>query len=177
METNLYTITILPIMKSLEALKAILDKVSVHAASKQLAWHAPGLQEEALLQARLISDQFPFVQQVQIACDNGKGIAARLAEIENPKHEDTEKTVEELKARIDKTLTFMRSIKPEQIIGKEEIRVSLPYWDGKSLSGYEYVTQYLIPNFYFHMATAYSILRSNGVNIGKDDFTGPLSLK
>lgn len=177
METNLYTMTVAPIMNSLEALKGILDKAAAHAASKQLSWEAPGLQEDALLQSRLISDQFAFARQVQIACDNGKGVAARLAEIENPKHEDTEKTVEELKTRIDKTLAFMLSVKPEQIIGKEEIRVSLPYWDGKSLSGYEYVTRYLIPNFYFHMTTAYSILRSNGVAIGKDDFTGPLSLK
>ncbi len=164
-------------MKSLKALSGILDKMSAHADSKQLNWHPAGMQEDALMQSRLIADQFPFVRQVQVACDNAKGAAARLAEIENPKHEDTEKTVAELKARIDKTIAFMESVKPEQIIGKEDIKIVLPYWDGKSLTGFEYVTEYLMPNFYFHITTAYSILRKNGVDLGKSDFIGGLPLK
>lgn len=176
-QTNLYTVTIPPMMKTLGALSKLLDKVASHAASKQLAWHPAGMQEGALLQSRLISDQFPFVRQIQVACDNAKGAAARLAEIEIPKFEDSEKTVEELKARIDKTIAFLQTIKPDQIIGKEKITISLPYWDGKHLTAFEYVTEYLIPNFYFHVATAYSILRSNGLQIGKDDYIGGLSLK
>ncbi len=88
-----------------------------------------------------------------------------------------EKTVEELKARIDKTIAFMQTVTPEQIIGKESIRVSLPYWEGKTLSGFEYVTMHVMPNFYFHVATAYSILRANGVEIGKSDYIGALPLK
>jgi hypothetical protein len=176
-ETNLYTITIPPMMKSLTALSAILDKLAAHAGGKQLEWHPKGMQEEALLQSRLISDQFPFIRQVQVACDNAKGGAARLAGIDIPKFEDNEKTVAELKARIDKTISFLKTIKPEQILGKEGVKVSLPYWNGKSLSGFEYVTEYLIPNFYFHVTTAYSILRKNGVAIGKSDYLGPLPLK
>ena len=163
--------------KALIALSGILDKLTSHAEKKQLEWHPNGMQEDALLQSRLISDQFPFVRQVQIACDNAKGVAARLAEIEAPKFEDTEKTVAELKERIDKTIAFLDSIKPEQIIGKEEVKIVLPYWGGKSLTGFEYVTEYLIPNFYFHMATAYSILRKNGVSIGKADYLGKLPLR
>ncbi|HUO56175.1 MAG TPA: DUF1993 domain-containing protein [Candidatus Paceibacterota bacterium] len=176
-ETNLYTVTIPPMIRTLTALSGILDKLSAHAASKQLDWHPAGMQEDALLQSRLISDQFPFVRQVQVACDNAKGAAARLAEIDVPKYEDNEKTVAELKARIDKTIAFMKTVEPEQIIGKENIKISLPYWQGKHLTGFEYVTQQLLPNFYFHVTTAYSILRKNGVNLGKSDYITDLPFK
>jgi hypothetical protein len=176
-ETNLYTVTVPPMIKSLKALSGLLGKLESHAASKQLSWHAPKLQEEALLNSHLIADQFPFIRQVQVACDNAKGGAARLAEVEIPKFEDTEKSVAELQERIKKTVAFLETIKPEQIIGKEEIKVSLPYWEGKSLHAFEYVTEYLMPNFYFHVATAYSILRSNGLAIGKSDYMGELPLK
>lgn len=176
-ETNLYTVTVPPMIKSLTALSGILDKLGVHAAGKQLEWHPAGMQEEALLNSRLISDQFPFIRQVQVACDNAKGATARLAEIENPKFEDNEKTVEELKNRIDKTVAFMKTVKPEQIIGKENVAISLPFWQGKSLSAFDYVTEYLLPNFYFHVTTAYSILRMNGVDLGKSDYIGGLPFK
>jgi hypothetical protein len=173
-QTNLYTVTVPPMMKALQNLSGILDKLSTHAAGKQLEWHPAGMQESNLLESRLISDQFPFVRQIQVACDNAKGGAARLAGIEAPKHEDTEKTVAELKARIDKTLEFVQSIKPEQIIGQEERKITLPFWPDKSMTGFGYATEYLMPNFYFHVATAYSILRKNGVDLGKSDFLGAL---
>lgn len=176
-ETNLYTVTVPPMMKALKALDGILSKVEHHAKSKQLEWHPAGLQESALLDSRLISDQFPFVRQVQVACDNAKNGVARLAEVEAPKCEDNEKTVHELKARVEKTLAFLKSIKPEQVIGKEGVKVVLPYWGGKHMTGIDYTNNYLIPNFYFHMATAYSILRKNGVDVGKNDFMGELPLK
>jgi hypothetical protein len=175
-ETNLYTISIPPMIKSLTALSGILDKLGDHAAGKQLEWHPAGMQEDALLQSRLISDQFPFIRQVQVACDNAKGAAARLAGVENPVFEDNEKTVAELKGRIDKTISFVNTIKPEQIIGKEGIEISLPFWNGKKMSGFDYVTQQLLPNFYFHVTTAYAILRSNGVALGKSDYMGDLPL-
>lgn len=176
-ETNLYTVTIPPMIKSLHALSGVLGKLENHAKSKQLEWHPAGIQEQALLQSRLISDQFPFVQQVQIACDNAKGAAARLAEIEMPKFEDTEQSVAELKGLIKKTIGFMETIKPEQIIGKESIKIVLPYWHGKHMTGFEYATEYLLPNFYFHVTTAYAILRKNGVDLGKGDYIGGLPLK
>ncbi len=177
METNLYSMTVEPFSKKLEALKGLLEKVGAHAASKQLEWHPAGMQEDALLHSRLISDQFPFVRQVQVVCDNAKNGAARLAEIEAPKMEDTEKTITELQARIDKTLAFLKTVKPEQVNGKEAVRIALPYWGGKSMSGGQYAQHYLIPNFYFHLTTAYSIMRANGLPIGKDDFMGPLPLE
>jgi hypothetical protein len=176
-EMNLYTATVVPFTKTLQALSKLLDKVGAHAESKQLQWHPAGMQEDALLQSRLISDQFPFVRQVQVACDNAKNGVARLAEVEAPKMEDTEKTIGELKARIDNTLAFLKTIKPEQVIGKESVKVMLPYWGGKHMDGFGYVTQYLLPNFYFHVTTAYSIMRKNGVQIGKNDFTGDLDLQ
>lgn len=176
-ETNLYTITVPVMTKALQALSKILDKVSAHADSKKLEWMPASKHEEAMLNDRIIFDQFPFVRQVQIACDNAKGGAARLAEIEIPKFEDNEKTIEELKARIEKTLAFLKTIKPSQIIGKEGVKVSLPYFAGKYFTGFEYATEYLIPNFFFHVTTAYSILRKNGVNLGKNDYIGGLSLK
>jgi len=160
-----------PMMKTLKNLSGILDKLSAHAATKQLEWHAPGMQEGNLLESRLISDQFPLIKQIQVACDNGKGGAARLAGIEAPKMEDNEKTVAELKTRIDKTIEFMKTVKPEQIIGQEARKVKLPYWD-KEMTAFGYATEYLMPNFYFHVATAYSILRKNGVDLGKMDYIG-----
>lgn len=173
-ETNLYTVTVPALVKALTALKTILEKAKAHTDTKKLSWIDF---EHALLSDKLVFNQFDFTKQVQVACDNAKGAAARLAEVEVPKHEDTEKTFAELVARIDKTLTFILSIKPEQIIGKEAIRVTLPYWSGKYMTGFEYVTEYVLPNFYFHITTAYSILRKNGVDVGKEDYMGGLPLK
>jgi len=176
-ETNLFTVTVPPMMKALKALDGILDKVDTHAKSKQLEWHPAGMQEDALLQSRLISDQFPFVRQIQVACDNAKNGLARVAGIEAPKFEDNEKTVAELKARIEKTVAFLKTLKPEQLIGKEGEKISLPYWGGKSMVAADYINNYLIPNFYFHVATAYSILRKNGLSLGKGDYMGALPLQ
>ncbi|MBI5457995.1 DUF1993 domain-containing protein [Candidatus Kaiserbacteria bacterium] len=174
METNLYTVTIPPMMKALGALSKILDKAAAYAESKKTPKRAF---EEALMNDRLVFDQFPFAAQVRIACDNAKGGAARLAEVEIPAFEDNEKTIAELQARIEKTLAFLKTIKPEQVIGKEAIQVSLPYWDGKHTTAFEYVTEYLLPNFFFHVTTAYAILRKNGVPLGKSDYIGGLPLK
>jgi len=172
-ETNLYTSTIPPMMKTLKNLSAILDKAAGHADAKGTEKRPGSVHMEALLNDRLVFDQFPLLRQVQIACDNSKAGAARLAGMEAPKFEDNEKSVAELKARIEKTLEFMQSIKPEQIIGQEERLVSLPYWPNH-LNAFGYATEYLMPNFYFHVATAYSILRKNGVDVGKADYMGTL---
>lgn len=175
METNLYTITIPPMMKALENLSGILDKADAHASDKSMDWYPADKRSADLLQMRLVFDQFPLIRQIQIATDNAKGGAARIAGIEPPKFEDDEKTISELKARIEKTLDFMKTIKPEDVIGHEDRKVTLPYWQDKSLTAFDYVTEYLMPNFYFHLTTAYSILRANGVDLGKADYTGTLS--
>lgn len=169
--TNLYTITIPPIVKTLKNLSKILDKAAAHAESKKTVKRTF---EEALLNDRLIFDQFPLIAQIRIACDNGKGGAARLAGVDIPSFEDNEKTFAELKMRIEKTLHFIGSIKPEQIIGQEERQVTLPYFPDKPMTAFKYATEYLMPNFYFHVATAYSILRKNGIEIGKTDYIGSM---
>ena len=173
-ETNLYTVTIPPMIKTLHALSGILDKAAAHTESKKLSWMDF---ESSLLVDKIIFDQFNFTKQVQIASDNAKGIAARLAEIEIPTFEDKESTIKELKERMEKTIAFLETIKPEQIIGKESVKITLSYYPGKHMTGFDYVTQYAIPNFYFHVTTAYDILRKNGVSIGKDDYHGALPFK
>lgn len=176
-QTNLYSISIPPMLKALKALSAILDKSMEHAQTKGSERHPGHKHMEALLNERLVFDQFTLARQIQIVTDNAKGAVSRLAEIEVPKFEDNEKTAEELKTRIDKTIKILEGVKPEQIAGKEDIKVTLPYFPTKYFTGFEYVTEYLIPNFFFHITTAYSILRKNGVNIGKADFIGGLPLK
>src|SRR4029077_13000767 len=113
-------------------------------------------------------DMFPLTRQVQIACDTAKGAVARLAGIEIPKHEDTEQTFDELKARIAKTLAFVESVKPAQIDGSEEREAVLQLRSGeKRVAGLQYLLASAYPNFYFHVTTAYNILRHNGVELGK----------
>ncbi|MDO8552785.1 MAG: DUF1993 domain-containing protein [bacterium] len=176
-QTNLYAVTVPPMIKALSMLPKIMDKAIAHAESRGTERHPGSKHLASLLNDRLVFDQFHFIRQVQIACDNAKGGAARLAEVEIPVYEDNEKTVDELKARIEKTIAFLKTIKPEQIIGKEEIKITLPYWKNRYATGFEYATEYLLPNFYFHIVTAYSILRKNGVDIGKKDFINGLPLK
>lgn len=176
-QTNLYTVSVPPMLKTLKALSAILDKSMAHVETKASERQPAAKHMENLLNQRLVFDQFPLVRQIQIACDNAKGAVGRLAEIEIPKFEDNEQTVEELKERIAKTIKILESVKPEQIIGKEDIKIMLPYFANKYFTGLEYVTEYLMPNFFFHITTAYAILRKNGVNVGKTDYMGALSLK
>lgn len=176
METNLYTITVPVMTKALTALDKMLDKVSIMAASRANDWRPAAHFETAFLQSRLVFDQFPLVQQVQVTCDNAKNGVARLAQIDAPKMEDNETTIAQLKQRIAATLAFLATIKPEQVIGKEDIKVTLPYWNDKYMTGSGYATEYLVPNFFFHYTTAYSILRENGVEVGKSDYMGGLPL-
>ncbi len=174
MQTSLYSVVYPPMIKLLEALSNILDKAAAHADSRKSANRS---YEEWLLNDRLVFDQMPLVRQVQIATDNAKNSIGRLTGREMPVFEDVENTFAGLHERIAKTLDLLNEVKPEDVDAAEETRVSLPYWGGKSLSGFEYATEYLIPNFFFHVTTAYAIIRKNGVAIGKSDFLGPLPLK
>jgi hypothetical protein len=151
---------------TLRNLSAILDKAQAHAEAKKL-------DPAALTQARLFPDMFPLVRQVQIACDTAKGAVARLAGLEIPKHEDTEQTFAELKARIAKTLDFVESAKPAQLDGAEEKEITLKMRAGDvKYKGLQYLLGHAYPNFYFHVTTAYNILRHNGVEVGKKDYIG-----
>ncbi|MDX2055822.1 MAG: DUF1993 domain-containing protein [Polyangiaceae bacterium] len=166
----LYDITITQFQKSLENLNAILDKAKAFAMEKKV-------DTEVLLQARLAPDQFPLMRQLQIACDTAKLGAARVTGKEAPSHPDTEKTLSEIKARIESVISYLRGFSPADFKGAEERHVSQPRWEGKYLTASEYAIQHMIPNFYFHITTAYAILRHNGVEIGKKDYLGALPLK
>lgn len=176
-ETNLYTITIPPMRKTLGALIKILEKAAEHAAAKASERRPASYFEERLLQSQLVYDQFPLLMQIQRVSDNAKGGAARLAGIEPPAMEDKEKTIEELKARLEKTVAFLDTVKAKDVVGHEERKIVLPYWKDRYMTAFEYATEYLMPNFYFHYATAYSILRAQGIDLGKGDFIGGLPLK
>ena len=150
----------------LKNLSAILDKAQAHAEAKKIDASVPG-------NLRLIVDMFPLARQVQIACDTAKGAVARLAGLEIPKHEDTEKTIPELKQRIAKTLEFIESVGAAKIDGSEEREVVLKMrGQDVKLAGQHYLLAQAWPNFYFHVTTAYNILRANGVELGKRDFLG-----
>lgn len=158
-------------IKLLGGLKTVLTKAEAHAKEK-------GIAEQVLVDDRLAPDMFPLKKQVQIACDNAKGAIARLTSKKVPKFEDTEETFAELQARIDKTLKILEAATPEDFIGAEERKVILTYFSpDKYLTGQEYALEYLIPNFIFHVVTAYDIVRKNRVDIGKADFINGLPFK
>ncbi|HXI38319.1 MAG TPA: DUF1993 domain-containing protein [Burkholderiales bacterium] len=151
---------------TLRNLSAILDKAQAHCEAKKI-------EPAALTQARLFPDMFPLTRQVQIACDTAKGAVARLAGVEVPKHEDTEQSFAELKARIAKTIDFVQSVGAAKIDGSEGREVVLKMRSGEvKFTGLQYLMGHAWPNFYFHVTTAYNILRHNGVDIGKRDYIG-----
>ncbi len=166
----LYEITIPQFTKMLRNLNGILDKGAAYADTKKF-------DVGVLLQSRLAPDQFNLIRQIQIACDTAKLCASRLTGKDAPAHEDTEKTIPELKARITKVIDYLNGFSAQDYKGSEEKRITQQRWEGKSLSGYEYVLQHAIPNFYFHIMTTYSILRNNGVDVGKADYLGELPFR
>ena len=155
--------------KVLGNLIVMLDKAAEHAATKKFDM-------AVLLQARLAPDQFSLMQQVQVACDTAKLGAARLADKEStaPSHPDTEQTLPEIKARVQSVMAYLRAFSAADFAGAADRRITTPRWKGKSLSGEEFLTQHVVPNFYFHVTTAYAILRHNGVEVGKKDYLGEL---
>lgn len=166
----LYDVTILQFSKMLQNLSHFLDKAVAHAEARKF-------DTTNLMTARLAPDQLPFMVQVQIACDTAKLGAARLTGKAAPSYEDTEKTLDDAKARIAKTVAFLQTLTPGDFVGAEERVVSQPRWAGKTLTGQEFAIQHMMPNFYFHVTTAYSILRHNGVDLGKKDYLGALPFK
>jgi uncharacterized protein len=168
MSVSMYDVSIPIFTLTLSNLSAILDKASSHAEAKKV-------DPKVVSQTRLIVDMLPLSAQIQIACDTAKGAAARLAGVEVPKHEDTEATLAELKGRVAKTLDFIKTIKPEQLQGAEtrEIVLQFPQTTLK-FNGLNYLTNFVLPNFFFHVTMAYALLRKNGVDLGKRDFLGPI---
>jgi uncharacterized protein len=156
--------------KMLNNLSQILEKAQKYADQKKF-------EPSNLLVARLFPDQFNFTRQVQVACDTAKAYAARLTGKEVPTHEDKETTIAELQQRIQKTVQFLSTIRPEDFKGWETRQVLNPRREGKFLPGSEYAMQQAIPNFYFHVTTAYSLLRHVGLEIGKMDYLGELKYR
>ncbi len=150
----------------LKNLSAILDKAQAHAEAKKI-------DPTVFTSARLYPDMLTMARQVQIATDTAKAAMARLAGAEIPKYEDTEQTFAELKARIAKTIDFINTFKPAQIEGTDEKEVVIKLGGNDTkLTGMQYLLGHAHPNFYFHVTTAYDILRHNGVEIGKRDYIG-----
>jgi hypothetical protein len=126
-----------------------------------------------LVQTRLYPDMFPLGRQVQITCDTAKGAAGRLAGIDIPKHEDNETTLEELKQRIAKSVAFVKSVQADQLRDAETKAIELKFPNATiKFTGLSYLTDFVLPNFFFHQSIAYALLRSSGVEIGKMDFLG-----
>jgi hypothetical protein len=132
---------------------------------------------DIFLGMRLSPDQFAFSRQVQTACDTAKLAASRLSGKEAPKHEDNEKTVAELQARVQSVIAYLDGFTAKDFEGAEKRVVTQPRWEGKVMSGGDYFLQHAVPNFFFHSTHVYAILRHNGVGIGKRDFLGTLSLR
>ena len=153
--------------KSLNSLEKWIDKAIDYAKSKNF-------EPDTLLTARLAPDMFPLVRQVQSICDQTKFVCARLTGKEVPSHADTEKTWDELRARIASAREVLKSFKPADFEGAEKRHVTLSWMPGKFLLGKDYLNDFALPNFHFHLAMTYAILRHNGVALGKADFIGGL---
>ena len=161
---TMYDATIPPLKLTLSNLAHILKKGEAYAEAKQI-------EASVLLNSRLFPDMYPLTRQVQIATDMSKGAAARLAGVEIPSYEDNETTFAELQARINKTLAFIDSVTPAQFEGAEKRNIELMVRKHKmEFSGQDYLLKWVMPNVYFHVTTAYDILRHNGVELGKPDF-------
>jgi hypothetical protein len=162
----------LPVFEiGLNALSANLDKAAAFAAAKKI-------DPSVLVNARLAPDMFPLSRQVQIATDQAKNGSARLAGVEAPKYEDNETTLDQLKARIAKTLAYIKTLDARQIDGAADREINFPLGPNKGqMKGADYLNHFVLPNFYFHVTTAYDILRHCGVEVGKRDFLGAIPLK
>ena len=167
---SMYEATIPTLIRTLNNLATILQLGEAHADTKKI-------DPSVLLNARLFPDMYPLTRQVQIATDMSKGAVALLAGLEIPKYEDNEKTFGELQSRIEKTIAFINTVKSEQMEGSESrvVTITIRNVDLK-FTGQDYLVNWVNPNVYFHVTTAYNILRHNGVELGKTDFLGPRKL-
>lgn len=166
MSLSMYQASIPVFVRMFGNLSAILDKAAAYAEAKKI-------DPAVLLNARLAPDMHPLIRQVQIASDSAKGCAARLAGVDIPSYADTESSFAELQARIQKTLDFLKGFSAAQIDGSEGREVVLKFPGAElKFSGQDYLLHFVLPNFYFHLTTAYAILRHNGLAIGKMDYLG-----
>lgn len=166
MTLTMYAASTPAFRRMLDNLAAILNKAAAHADARKI-------DPAVLISARLFPDMLPLVKQVQIASDTAKGCIARLAGVDIPKFEDDEATFADLQARIAKTIAFIDSVQPGQVDGSESRDITLQIRDRTlELKGQDFLVNRALPNFYFHVTTAYAILRHNGIEIGKSDYLG-----
>ena len=167
MSLSLSQLTVPAFVQTLTALSGVLDKAHAFATAKKI-------DEATLLGTRLIPDMLPLGRQIQLSCDFAKNTMARLSASEPPKYEDNEKTIAELKARIEKTLAYVHSIDAAKVDAAGAAPITFPAGPGMkaTLTGAVYLQHFALPNFYFHSTTAYAILRKSGVELGKRDFIG-----
>ncbi|HTV80197.1 MAG TPA: DUF1993 domain-containing protein [Steroidobacteraceae bacterium] len=164
MQISVYTMTVETFLPLLNKLAKQLDKATAYAAAKKF-------DTSVLANARLAPDMFSLIKQVQLATDFAKSGTARLAGIDPPKFEDNEQTFDELQSRIRKTIDFVSGVKADSFKGAEDRDIVIPLRDTKlEFKGLDYLRNWALPNFYFHLTAAYSILRHNGVDLGKRDF-------
>jgi hypothetical protein len=166
-KTSLYAVTVPVMQKGINALSEILTKAEAWAKEA-------GKTEEELLALRLAPDMFPLGKQVQLVSDQAKAFVARIQGKDPVSMEDTEGSFAELRERLAKTLSILNDVKPEDIDSNEDSKVVIKFFPGKHILGYDYATTYILPNFFFHLTTAYGILRHAGLTIGKQDFMGGL---
>ncbi len=169
MHTPYFDVTVPVYKKNLLIVKGLLQKGLEHAVEV-------GMTEAAFLDQRLAPDMFPLVKQVQMVTDNAKGAPSRLAGVEAPVIADTETTVAELVARIDTVLAYLDTFTPEQFVNAADQKITLSYIPGMYQTGTDYLVDFALPNFFFHMSIIYALLRSQGVTLGKMDFLGSLKL-
>ncbi len=162
---SLYEASVPQMKKMLQNVDRWLDKAAAHAKAK-------GFEPDNYVQLRLAPDQYPLVRQIQSACDSAKFTCARLAGKDPPKHPDTEKTWEELRARVRTVIAYLETFSPKDYQGVEDRRIDLPFMQGKCMRSGAYLDQMALPNFYFHVSHVYAILRHNGVDLGKMDYIG-----
>lgn len=166
MSISMYEASLPVLVRGLTNLQNILGKAQAHAAEKQI-------DPSVFTQARLYPDMLPLMRQIYIASDTSKGCAARLADVEAPKYDDVEVTFDELHARLQKTIDYLNGFKAEQIDGSEERSITMKMRSGPvEFTGKSYLFGFVLPNFFFHVTTAYDILRHNGVELGKLDYLG-----
>ncbi|MBK9033926.1 MAG: DUF1993 domain-containing protein [Myxococcales bacterium] len=154
--------------KQLAQLGSWLDRATAHAEAKKF-------DPDLFLGFRLAPDQFPFARQVQVACDTAKLGASRLTGKPAPTHADDERTIADLRARIDGVVAYLGTFTPADFADTADRVITQPRWEGKVMSGADYFVEHVVPNFNFHLTTAYAILRHNGVAVGKRDYLGALS--
>lgn len=166
----IYELTNTQFVRMLQNFQGVLDKAEQHAQAKKFDFGV-------FLESRLAPDQFNFTRQVQILCDTAKKAAAQLTGKEAPAHADDEKTLAQVRARVESVKSYLESFSKDDYAGAMTRKISQSRWEGQYLTGEEFALHHAVPNFYFHFTTAYAILRHNGVDVGKRDYLGKMPFK